>query len=282
MQPLPLNQRLDLIAQHLVRARLFLDLWFYFEERDSRRKIIETMREYNEFFLFTPHAYFVAYIIYMAGVFDKRRGTISLCSLVREVKAAGQLKGQEAAAVDALLFGAEPIAEKVLTLRHMAFAHRSAHTSYDDVFKMAAVKPKQLRDLTDIALKIVNRLLLARGLRDQEFTQLPLEAAEAMMKALGGEHVEAVVNQVSHAKLAHVAERHRRVLLIRRHGGLNRSASRCYVGSSFLIFCRSLSRQRSGKSTPPTMKAVKVISNRQTLRHAPRQMPIILRPRRSR
>jgi hypothetical protein len=33
----------------------------------------------------------VAYVIYMAGVFDKRRGTISLPPLVREVKATGQL-----------------------------------------------------------------------------------------------------------------------------------------------------------------------------------------------
>ena len=107
MQPLPLNQRLDRIGQHIVRARLFLDLWFYFEERDSRRKIIETMREYNEFFRFTPHAYFVAYVIYMAGVFDKRSDTISLPPLVREVKAAGQLVGQDAAAVDALLVEAK-------------------------------------------------------------------------------------------------------------------------------------------------------------------------------
>jgi hypothetical protein len=184
MQPLPLNQRLDRIGQHIVRARLFLDLWFYFEERDSRRKIIETMREYNEFFRFTPHAYFVAYVIYMAGVFDKRSDTISLPPLVREVKAAGQLIGQDAAAVDALLVEAKPVADKVLILRHKAFAHRSAHISYNDIFKMAAVRPDQLRDLTDLALKIANRLLLARGLQDQYFTELPREAAEAMMKAL--------------------------------------------------------------------------------------------------
>jgi HEPN superfamily AbiU2-like protein len=153
MQPLPLNQRLDRIGQHIVRARLFLDLWFYFEERDSRRKIIETMREYDEFFRFTPHAYLVAYVIYMAGVFDTRRGTISFPPLVREAKAAGQLEGQEAAAVDALLVEAKPVADKVLILRHKAFAHRSAN----DIFKMAAVRPDQLRDLTDMALKIANR-----------------------------------------------------------------------------------------------------------------------------
>src|SRR5450759_2477524 len=111
--PLPLNQRLDRIGQHIVRARLFLDLWFYFEEQDSRRKIIDTMQEYSEFFRFTPHAYITTYVIYMA-----------------------------------------------------------------------AVKPDQLRGLTDMALEITNRLLLARKLQDQYFTELPRKAAEAMMKAL--------------------------------------------------------------------------------------------------
>jgi hypothetical protein len=109
--------------------------------------------------------------------------------LVREVKAAGQLKGQEAAAVDALLVEAKPVADTVLILRHKAFAHRSAHISYDEAFKMAAVKPDQLRDLTDMALKIANRLLLAHGLHDRYFTELPREAAEAMMKALAAKRL---------------------------------------------------------------------------------------------
>ena len=152
MKLLPLNNRLERIGQHILRARLFLDLWFYFEERDSRRIIIDTMQDYNEFFRFTPHAYLVTYVIYMAGVFDKSRGTISLAPLIREVKAVGHLKAQDAAIADALLAQAKPIANKVTILRHKAFAHQSAHISYDDVFKMAAVKPDQLRELTDMAL----------------------------------------------------------------------------------------------------------------------------------
>jgi hypothetical protein len=183
---LSLNQRLDRIGQHVVRARLFLDLWFYFEEQDSRRKIIDTMRKYNEFFRFTPHAYFATYVIYMAGVFDKSKGTISLAPLIREVKAVGQLDSSSAPVIDALLIKAKPIADKVATLRHNAFAHRSAVISYDEVFKTAAVQPNQLRELTDIALEITNQLLLARGLQNQYFTELPREAAEAMMKALHG------------------------------------------------------------------------------------------------
>jgi AbiU2 len=184
-RPLPLDERLYRAAQHVVRARLFLDLWFYFEEKTTRAKIIETMRDYNEFFRFTPHAYLFAYVMHIAAMFDRTKDTISLTRLVNEMKAARLIQGQEAKQIDGLLAEAAPIADKVAVLRHHAFAHRSARIGYDDVFKMAAVKPSQFRKLTELALKIANRLLLARGLKDECFTPLPRQDAERMMKALG-------------------------------------------------------------------------------------------------
>jgi len=184
-RPLPLEERLYRAGQHVVRARLFLDLWFYFEEKTTRAKIIDTMREYNEFFRFTPHAYLVAYVVHIAAMFDKAKNTISLTRLANEMKSAGLIRSKETADIETLLAEARPIADKVAILRHHAFAHRSANISYDDVFKMAAVTPGQLRDLTELALKIANRLLLARGLKDEVFATLPRKDAERMMKALG-------------------------------------------------------------------------------------------------
>jgi hypothetical protein len=59
------------------------------------------MKEYGDFFRFTSHAYFVAYVIYMAGVFDKGREkdedekqTISFPPLIREMRATQQLSGR--------------------------------------------------------------------------------------------------------------------------------------------------------------------------------------------
>jgi hypothetical protein len=161
-----------------------LDLWLYFEETDTRAKIFDTMCEYNEFFRFTPHAYFVTYVIGMAAMFDRRKDTISLTRLAKEMKMARIIQGQIPKEVDALLAEAAPIVSKVEVLRHYAFAHRSATIDYNEAFKEAAVKPVQLRELTEIALKIANRLLIARGLKDEFFTPLPREDAEAMMKTL--------------------------------------------------------------------------------------------------
>lgn len=181
---LPLKVRVDRAAQHVIRARLFLDLWFYFEEDRSRREIIETMREYGEFFRFTPHAYLVTHVVYMAGAFETRRDTISLVALISEMKASAQLNEQDEAEVSGLLSSAKPIAKKVAILRNNAIAHRTISRSYNDVFKLADVTPSELRNVTDMALKIVNRLLLSCGLQDQRFTNLPREDAVNMMNAL--------------------------------------------------------------------------------------------------
>jgi HEPN superfamily AbiU2-like protein len=184
-QRLPLETQLDRIAQHVIRARLFLDLWFYFESAETRPPIIKTMEDYNELFRFTPHAYFVAYVNYIHGVFDKQPATISLQHLIPEMIAAGHLRGDDAATIEALMKGTQSMVEKVGVLRHRAIAHKTAHTSYNDVFQLAAVKPDQLRELTEMGLKIANTLLRAHGLPEQHFTELPREAAKAMMEALG-------------------------------------------------------------------------------------------------
>jgi hypothetical protein len=53
---------------------------------------------------------------------------------------------------------------------------------------MVVVKPDELRQLTEMALQIANRLLLAHGLKDQYFTEFPREAAQAMMRTLSSHH----------------------------------------------------------------------------------------------
>ncbi|ACF02852.1 hypothetical protein Rpal_4356 [Rhodopseudomonas palustris TIE-1] len=181
---IPLNQRLDRIGQHIVRARLFFDLWIYFEGEQTRSKIIRSMRRYNEFFRFAPHAFFVSYVIYIAGVFDGSEETISFNWLIPEVRKEGRLSAEDDRVINDLLQQAGPIVAKIKILRHKAIAHRDARISYDDAFKMAEVTPDQLREVTELALEMVNHLYRVRGMQNQSFTELPREAAEGMMRAL--------------------------------------------------------------------------------------------------
>lgn len=181
---LPINERVDRAVQLVLRARIFFDIWFYFEANETRATILDTMNEYSEFFRFMPHAHQVAFIVTIAAVFDKRTDTISLPHLVREMALNKRFSQQAQAEVNELLDKAKPLGSKVTVLRHKAFAHRSARTSYDDVFKEAQVTVGQMRELTEIALQIANKLAGVSGVSPEFFNELPRKDAARMMQAL--------------------------------------------------------------------------------------------------
>jgi hypothetical protein len=181
---LPINDRVYRAVQLVLRARIFFDIWFYFEAKETRSSILDTMQEYSEFFRFMPHAHQVAFIITIAVLFDRSRHTISLHHLVREMTRNKQLSQQAQAEVNELLNKVKPLETKIIALRHKAFAHRSAHTSYDDVFKEAKVSATQMRELTETALLIANKLAEAVGVNIGFFNELPREDAARMMQTL--------------------------------------------------------------------------------------------------
>jgi hypothetical protein len=180
----PIDDRLERAAQLVVRARIFYDIWLFFEGKKTRPAIIDTMNRFSEFFRFDPHAHFVAFIVHIAALFEKRNDTINLPQLLKEMEKAKQISTSDIMEVRALLKQAEPLASKANILRSNLFAHRSASVSYADAFKKAAITPIQLRKLTEIGLKIANGLLKARGSNDYIFSTLPRMHADAMLKAL--------------------------------------------------------------------------------------------------
>jgi hypothetical protein len=180
---LSINERLELAGQLALRSRIFYDLWLYFKGKHPPA-IFDVMQDFSQFFRFEIEAQFSAFVVHIAALFDGRSDTINLRSLAREMKMAKLTSTKAATEVDALLTQAAPLATKVTILRSHLFAHRSAALSYADAFKKAAVTSNQLRDLTVIALKIANRLLMARGLRDHIFNPRPGDHAAAMLKVL--------------------------------------------------------------------------------------------------
>ena len=89
---LPIDERLEEAARLVVRSRIFLDIWFYFESKDTRPAIIDTMDRFSDYFQFDSHAHFVAFIVHIAALFEKRNNTINLPDLAREFKQSRALK----------------------------------------------------------------------------------------------------------------------------------------------------------------------------------------------
>jgi hypothetical protein len=183
--PLPLDHRLERAAQLVIRSRKFFDVWSFLEDAKGYTATHEVMdAHFSEFFVVTIHAHFVAFVVHMAALFEKRQDTINLRRLINEMKATAMLPSKAAAEIDALLAEAEPLAKKVIILRNNLFAHRSEFVSYTSAFEIASVTADDLLHLTELALKIANQLLYAKNLPDQSFNPGARENAEALLEAL--------------------------------------------------------------------------------------------------
>lgn len=181
---LPVDERLETAGQLVLRARIFYDIWRYYEGAETRPKILDTMNEYSEFFRFDPHAHFVSFIVHIAALFESRDDTINIPSLAQEFEASGAVSAATVSAINRLLDNVKTQRTGVVVLRHNLFAHRSSSITYADAFKKASLTPNQLLELTEVALQIVNGLLRERGLKEHFFNQLPLAHAQAMLKSL--------------------------------------------------------------------------------------------------
>ncbi|MCU1376714.1 MAG: hypothetical protein JWO68_4000 [Actinomycetia bacterium] len=182
--PLPINERLSTAGQLVVRTRIFYDVWWLYDGADTRPTIIDAMRGYAEFFRFDPHAHFVSFIVHAAALFESREDTINLPLLVQEVGACDGVPSRTISECEALLSELRPYVPKIIILRSNLFAHRSASLSYEQAFDLAKITPIQLGATCDIALRIINRLLSAKGLQEQYFHTLPRKHLEEMLRAL--------------------------------------------------------------------------------------------------
>src|SRR5687767_13724023 len=128
-QRLSFDQRVATAGQLVTRARIFHDVWYFYEGASTRPSILDTMDEYPEFFRFDSHAHFVAFIVHIAALFETRKDTINFPQLVKDA----ELVVSHAARMDlqALLVSAKPLAVKAAVLRNHLFGHRSASLSYE-------------------------------------------------------------------------------------------------------------------------------------------------------
>jgi hypothetical protein len=181
---LSFDQQLEQAGQHVMRARAFHDLMWFYNGIETRSKIIGTMNKYSEFFRWDEHAHLVSFVIYISRFFENNRNTINIHQLLKKFRK--QYPGTATAKAEGLIKSKSKLIEKIKKLRNEAFAHMNSSMSYNDVFKLADIQFNELRNLTEIALHLVNFLRAARHMNQLEFYDYPLEDAKRMFSMLSG------------------------------------------------------------------------------------------------
>lgn len=176
--PLPLDERVHTAGQLAVRAKIFLDVFWLYENADERPALESALDEYGEFLRFDQHAHLVSFVLYISSLYDTDHRSISLPLLANEA-----LTRTDRRSLKAQFAKASPLLAKVKILRHNLFAHRSNSISYAAAFTLADVTGDQLRDLCTVTLAIANVLLVARQLPEQIFRDMTVDTARKMLHA---------------------------------------------------------------------------------------------------
>jgi hypothetical protein len=183
-ESLSFDDRLKLAGQLVGRARIFFDVWWFYEGDQTRPAILDAMNEYPEFFRYDSHAHFVAFVVHLAGLLETRSDTVNLEALISEATATNALPGTLTSQTEPVLVGLKPLRRAVMILRSNLFAHRSSSMSYAEAFKTAAVTPNELRRGTESLLSLVNLLLRSRGLPEQSFNEASQRHLREMLNAI--------------------------------------------------------------------------------------------------
>jgi len=140
-----------------------LDVFEFYQDPKTRRRIVDQMNEYIWFFRYEEHIYRFAFIIKLTGLFTKMksRSTVNFHALAKDVR--NKMKNDDWIELRDLIASATPTVDKIEIIRNSAFAHRSAELDLNEAFKAAGVTRNELKKLTEVALDVVNRMAEAIG-----------------------------------------------------------------------------------------------------------------------
>lgn len=147
-----------------IAAGLHHEIWWVLRSKDTRPKYVDVMNRYVMFFRAAISAHFVAMLVCLYRVYETRRDTHNIPTLLDRLEADGALGKDVISSLRAQYARAKPIWVKVSILRNEVFGHRALGTDADEAFKKADVKPDELKELVDITKKLLNDLTL--NLRD--------------------------------------------------------------------------------------------------------------------
>jgi hypothetical protein len=149
------------LRQTVTAAGLNYEVWWVYKGEHTRPKYVEAMRRYNLFFRTSIHAHFVALLIAFYRLYETRKDTYNIPSLLKTLRRDNLLPIATLDQLDRIHEKAQPLWVKVNILRNKAFGHRSSAHTIEDAFREAAVTPNELKQLFELTGQLLNHLTLA-------------------------------------------------------------------------------------------------------------------------
>lgn len=177
-----IDEHLAELTQTANRADLHYNIWWIYKR--ERPEWVGAMNAYLGFFRASLGAHFVAMVMELYKMLDRRTDSIGLETLLEEAeKEPGFDPGVLASTrlgVDSLM----PTWRKISKLRHKLFAHRDLQLDYESIMLSAAIAPDDFRDFIDKSFEVLDRLSSHRGLGTWPRDAMTARDTRAMLRVL--------------------------------------------------------------------------------------------------
>jgi AbiU2 len=150
-----MNDHLKQVADRVTSAFMNYRIWRTYTEPGDRAKYLEVLRKYNSFFLTGLQAHFLATIVPLYGLYERRPDGISLTRLI-EALPDDKFRREVQTALDE----AKRVWRKIAILRNEVFAHLS-DTDFEAKFAAAKLSPNDIGQLIELSKQLVNKLSYA-------------------------------------------------------------------------------------------------------------------------
>ncbi|WP_299439787.1 hypothetical protein [uncultured Rhodospira sp.] len=182
--PNDIDRELNELANILLYARAFFDIYWHYENRETRKNITDVLNVYVEFFRYDIYAHQISSIVFLNMLFDTSKRAISIRKLSQEIKKMECIDQEACLRIDDRLASIESPVKKIKVIRDKALAHRAKGDMYKDVFREAGLSANELIRVMDVAIDVLNELRLARGLTDVLFRPYTTDTLRSMISDL--------------------------------------------------------------------------------------------------
>lgn len=178
------DRHLEELVQTVKAGRANFDIWWVYKNGQDRNKYLEVLNYYLEFFRVSIHAHWVAMLMALYKLYDKRKDSIGIQDLIGGAKQIPNFPQDIVEPIQVNLNLALPLWEKVRILQHKLFAHRDKALNYDETFKSAKITADDLRLLTDHSLEILNLISYFRHKTTYRFSNCHAKDTYKLLEAL--------------------------------------------------------------------------------------------------
>lgn len=164
------REQVDQMLERVVELTRISAIWNVLTNEESQAKYVHVIADYEDYFASTSQSLFQSFAVIAYQLLETRKDTVSLSSLLRELKRSRPMEGET---VEKQVRLAKSTLGKVFSVRNNIYAHRSKEKPLTDLFSSAGVTPSDVKAVAAVMQSIA--IGIASSLIDDDADDLQAE-----------------------------------------------------------------------------------------------------------